>query len=584
MSTIQEFEAAAAKATQASAQADTWANGPINTTVPTDSGPVPTIAEFTRANQARADAAIDALGWVLAGDFTAGCTVADRNQYVLVVGGAGYRWDGVLPKVVTAGSSPTPIATGAWVLVGDMSLRGDLAASGGSGLVGYGAGTVEQEIDAILDWKKYSEQLQLSRSHKFHVEYKLPNQFSGYSAVIAAGGYNFLYATGHSFDRTANELWIAYQANGGDNAQWYVVYDLTTLAQKTYFKCGVRWTKTFTLRYVGGVRLVYGRASNSYLAAFDVTALPAPGTSAAQYAQPKSNIGAICSSIMAGSLLAAHRGQTTNVTAQFNTYIALDPDTFEHRKVYRLNTVSAGDTDGLSQKMYKTQGLCLHPSGIAISHGGFVADTDYPIKNINDDFRSIQGVAIRTPSGEPLVAGLFDPFKAMAVLSGLGFTVNRFETEGINYDETTGKLTTLWHTDGGNNSEFLIVEAFSANPEAIDLSTCAASVMPNVPEIMSLYRDDQNGSFPHDNITGQPLTNVTDICNMMMRYDQREIIFYTSNFSSLGFNGGTVIGSAEARLFRGNNTTFFFSMRSSGANQKWLITVSGGVFSYTLLS
>lgn len=136
MSTIQEFEAAAAKATQASAQADTWANGPINTTVPTDSGPVPTIAEFNRAAQTRVDASIEAIGWVLAGDFTAGCTVTDRNQYVLVVGGSGYRWDGSLPKVVAPGSSPTPIATGAWVLVGDVTLRGDLAASGGAGLVG----------------------------------------------------------------------------------------------------------------------------------------------------------------------------------------------------------------------------------------------------------------------------------------------------------------------------------------------------------------------------------------------------------------------------------------------------------------
>ena len=136
MSTIQEFEEAAAKATQASAQAETWSKGPINTTVPTDSGPVPTIAEFTRAAQVRADAAIEALGWVLAGDFTAGCTVTDRNQYVLVVGGPGYRWDGALPKVVTPGSSPTPIATGAWVLVGDATLRGDLAAPGGAGLVG----------------------------------------------------------------------------------------------------------------------------------------------------------------------------------------------------------------------------------------------------------------------------------------------------------------------------------------------------------------------------------------------------------------------------------------------------------------
>lgn len=135
---IQQLQEAADKATQASAQASIWATGPINLTVPTDSGPIPTIAEFTRANQELADAAIAALGWVLAGDFTAGCTVTERNQYVLVVGGPGYRWDGVIPlggKVVAPGSSPTPVATGAWVLVSDATLRGDLAKVGGAGLI-----------------------------------------------------------------------------------------------------------------------------------------------------------------------------------------------------------------------------------------------------------------------------------------------------------------------------------------------------------------------------------------------------------------------------------------------------------------
>ena len=153
MTVENQLQEAADKATQASSQADIWATGPINTTVPTDSGPVPTIAEFTRANQERADSAIDALGWVLAGDFTAGCTVTGRNQYVLVVGGAGYRWDGLLPKVVAPGSAPTPIATGAWVLVGDVTLRGDLANSDGSELVGFqqsGTGAVARTAESKL--------------------------------------------------------------------------------------------------------------------------------------------------------------------------------------------------------------------------------------------------------------------------------------------------------------------------------------------------------------------------------------------------------------------------------------------------
>lgn len=151
MTTIAEqLQEAADKATQASEQGNQWATGPVNTTVPTDSGPVPTIAEFNRAAQARVDASIEAIGWVLAGDFTAGCTVTDRNQYVLVVGGPGYRWDGALPKVVAPGSSPTPIATGAWVLVGDATLRGDLAAPGGAELLGIGGG--RSQADKNAEW------------------------------------------------------------------------------------------------------------------------------------------------------------------------------------------------------------------------------------------------------------------------------------------------------------------------------------------------------------------------------------------------------------------------------------------------
>lgn len=114
---IKQLQDAADKATRASEQARSWSEGGVGITVPTDSGPVPTIAEFTRANQVRVDNAINALGWVLAGDFSSGCTVTGRNQYVLEVGGSTYRWDGPLPKTVPPSSSPSPEAAGSWVRI-----------------------------------------------------------------------------------------------------------------------------------------------------------------------------------------------------------------------------------------------------------------------------------------------------------------------------------------------------------------------------------------------------------------------------------------------------------------------------------
>lgn len=80
-------------------------------------------------------------------DFTTGgtLTTTDRNKAVLwplADGGDGdwYYWEGALPKVIPAASSPSStggIAEGAWRPVGDITLRGDLATSNGASLVGF---------------------------------------------------------------------------------------------------------------------------------------------------------------------------------------------------------------------------------------------------------------------------------------------------------------------------------------------------------------------------------------------------------------------------------------------------------------
>lgn len=70
--------------------------------------------------------------------FTSGYNITQRNE-VLLFSGEWYRWDGTLPKIVPAASSPATtggINSGAWVSVGDAALRNDLAASDSAVLVG----------------------------------------------------------------------------------------------------------------------------------------------------------------------------------------------------------------------------------------------------------------------------------------------------------------------------------------------------------------------------------------------------------------------------------------------------------------
>lgn len=86
--------------------------------------------------------AILVAGYVPVGTFQEGAELANRNETVLwkLPDGDGdhYRWDGDLPKPVPAGSTPQStggIGKGAWVSVGDASLRGELLTSNGDDVI-----------------------------------------------------------------------------------------------------------------------------------------------------------------------------------------------------------------------------------------------------------------------------------------------------------------------------------------------------------------------------------------------------------------------------------------------------------------
>lgn len=73
----------------------------------------------------------------LSGTFDTGVTVNTKNELVVFTDGK-YRWDGVLPKIVPAGSTPETaggIGLGAWVCVGDAALRSSILSNGIEGSI-----------------------------------------------------------------------------------------------------------------------------------------------------------------------------------------------------------------------------------------------------------------------------------------------------------------------------------------------------------------------------------------------------------------------------------------------------------------
>lgn len=106
--------------------------------------------------QAQFDNALANAGYIPVGTFTAGCTVSQSNG-VVSDGTSYWRWDGALPKTVTAGSSPTPTGVGNWILVSDGALKNDLAAANSTVLVGgVEAGNLADRAKVYTSLEDYS--------------------------------------------------------------------------------------------------------------------------------------------------------------------------------------------------------------------------------------------------------------------------------------------------------------------------------------------------------------------------------------------------------------------------------------------
>lgn len=93
------------------------------------------------------------------GSFEEGATANSATDAVWHIdGGQCYTWDGVLPKTVPAGSNPETaggVWPGAWVSVGDVSLRIDLASNNGSDLISYSGRILTEKLSDTVDIKDF---------------------------------------------------------------------------------------------------------------------------------------------------------------------------------------------------------------------------------------------------------------------------------------------------------------------------------------------------------------------------------------------------------------------------------------------
>lgn len=103
---------------------------------------------FRNEQQAAYDAFVLSQGWDQVGTFAAGFTFTSPNQVGQDVDGNWWRWNGALPKTVTAGTLPSSDVN--YKLVGDGVLRSDLAA-GTADVGGINSGSISYPVSDISE-------------------------------------------------------------------------------------------------------------------------------------------------------------------------------------------------------------------------------------------------------------------------------------------------------------------------------------------------------------------------------------------------------------------------------------------------
>ncbi|EOW9564168.1 hypothetical protein ACO114_003206 [Enterobacter hormaechei] len=180
-----------------------------------------------------AQQAIAQYGWILIDSFQVGANITLPNQALRdEATGEYYRWDGDLPKHVDAGSTPTStggVGVGAWIGIGDSSLRGMLASKDGYSLIGELQSVADFTSIPTYNGKKvslrgwYSGSIVGGGFFYFDSSVAKSNHDGGVyisPTVPYTTAENFIKGTGET-DSSGNGCWVRVVAMPWIHSDWY---------------------------------------------------------------------------------------------------------------------------------------------------------------------------------------------------------------------------------------------------------------------------------------------------------------------------------------------------------------------------
>lgn len=512
-----------------------------------------------------AKAAIAAFGYITLKSFQAGAPLPN-NELTLPnqalqdeTDGEYYRWDGSFPKEVPSGSTPAStggIGIGAWLSVGDASLRSDMAKPAGTNLIGAKNG---ETLSTVLANRWVN-----SGADRKEILFDLPLIFPDYDAILAANPtWTFIYPGSFTIGDD-DKIYIHYGPSDNSSTKRFVVVYSSSGSYLGYLQTDSGGTGTFNsavsegiivTSYYGGLKMFLG-SFDGFLFEYDIASVVYGSsiTKSAQHQVGLYNQFSFLNGLWAVEQNAPSLGQyrQRNAIAYFNSAFANIGHT--QLSVFDSGYITSTTTP-YGELMTKRQGLCLAPGVLLGSFGGvFITGTTTEAPT------NYQGVKAFSCDGTKILETLASPTKFIAALIASGRGSTRIENEGICYHK--GQVFTLW-VDTDRSQAFsatggvLITKEFSMTPN-LDLS--GAAVVPpgyNQEKMSSgVFPRILDGAVLKNPITGAAMASMSDVMDFMQYSGQKKVEIYTASTPLNDLNGVSIPIGTKVVITTLNNLTF----------------------------
>lgn len=406
------------------------------------------VRRFTIAGfQYTAEEAIRKYGYITMDSFEDGATLTLPNQTLRYeANGEYYRWDGEFPKVVPAGSTPDStgeVELGAWVSVGDASLRSNLAAEGGVSLVNGAVKSEDFELYKKQSFEKNRFNFTFGNKYSRSFNNNLRLQLQTYVENV----FNFAPKTVSLPGGRLVTIYTVKEGANSDPGQDGTPMHIDFMISDDN---GVNWTQTGTvvnkgISYATSETILFLNNNDGYLYCFFTSMKGITGWGHAQQGTDPDTTSTIeyCVSKDRGETWSAPVDITAAVKpagAYFSSIAPTQVGYINGRPAipyYYLTTISSGivegyittDADGnyiYGEDVRKdTDTDTLGTSGGEIGFGNFYDGTPFAIERAADTTTkpykiAIQKLLMQDPSGKWVVKGQFPTTNCMASFLRVG--------------------------------------------------------------------------------------------------------------------------------------------------------------------